>query len=102
MYKYDKKLYIILYYYRLYLYIYYNYYNVIIKQIIATFKLGYYYVSMLEQNPLTHLHRAIVVLRNGLRFEVTLEFPIKIILQELLQGLSITTADTKEIDFLLA
>lgn len=35
-----------------YIYIYYNYYNVIIKQIIATFiKLSYYYASMLEQNP---------------------------------------------------
>lgn len=53
---------------------------------------------MLKHNPLTHLHRAVVVLRNGFRFEVTLQFSIKIILQELLQGLSITTAGTKEID----
>lgn len=53
-------------------------------------------------HPLTHLHRAIVVLRNRFRFEVTLQISIKIILQELLQGLSIATADTKEIDFIFS
>ncbi len=57
---------------------------------------------MRKQNCLTHLHRPIVVLRNRLWFEVTIQVSIKIILQELFQGLAIATADKiRFIHFLL-